>query len=365
MHVSRIELADYRNYRRAALDLTPGATLFIGKNGQGKTNLVEAIVVLATGASHRVSGDAALIHANAESAVIRSELTHGQRTIAVDLQFNRHGANRAQAQGKRIAMRDLPRYAQVVLFAPEDLALVRGEPGGRRRFIDQLAIIQQPRMAAVIADYERVIRQRNALLKSGRNARVTESVESTLQVWDERLVTLGMRIEAARQKIVTDLAPHTAAAYASIAGDEHATELTLQTNVPASEEEFRALVRERRNEEFERAVSLVGPHRDDLLLDLNGLLARHYASHGESWSFALSLKLASAELLRGEAAGDPVLILDDVFAELDVARRDRMAAAIESFEQVLITAAVERDVPEALVTRRVRISAGEVVEHAA
>lgn len=365
MHVSRIELADYRNYERAALDLIPGATLFIGKNGQGKTNLVEAIVVLATGASHRVSGDAALIRASKESAVIRAQLTHGTRTIGVDVQFNRQGANRAQAQGKRIAMRDLPRYAQVVLFAPEDLALIRGEPGGRRRFLDQLATIRQPRMAAVIADYEKVVRQRNALLKSGRGSRITDSVVQTLQVWDERLVTLGLRIEAARQQIVTDLAPHVARAYAAIAGDEHATELQLQTNVPASEEEFRALLDARRSDEFERAVSLVGPHRDDLHLDLNGLLARHYASHGESWSYALSLKLASAELLRGEAAGDPVLILDDVFAELDSTRRQRMADAIGSFEQVLITAAVEGDVPEDLVTRRVRIRSGEVVEDAA
>lgn len=363
MHVSRIELADYRNYERAALDLGPGSTLFIGKNGQGKTNLVEAIVVLATGASHRVAGDAALIRAGAESAVIRSQLTHGQRTIGVDVQFNRQGANRAQAQGKRIAMRDLPRYTQAVLFAPEDLALVRGEPGGRRRFLDQLAIIRQPRMAAVIADYERVIRQRNALLKSGRGTSDVRAIESTLQVWDERLVTLGLRIEAARQQLVTELDPHVADAYAAIAGDDHATRLELQTNVPADAQGFADLIQERRKDEFDRAVSLVGPHRDDLHLDLNGLLARHYASHGESWSYALSLKLASAQLLRGEAAGDPVLILDDVFAELDATRRSRMAEAIGTFEQVLITAAVESDVPDGLISRKVRISAGEIVDY--
>lgn len=365
MHVSRIELTDYRNYERAVLDLEPGATLFIGKNGQGKTNLVEAIVVLATGASHRVAGDAALIRATAESAVIRSQLTHGTRTIGVDLQFNRQSANRAQAQGKRIAMRDLPRYTQAVLFAPEDLALVRGEPGGRRRFLDQLAIIRQPRMAAVIADYERVIRQRNALLKSGRGTSDIRAIESTLQVWDERLVTLGLRIEAARQQLVGELDPHVAAAYASIAGDDHATKVQLQTNVPAEAQEFAELIQARRKDEFDRAVSLVGPHRDDLHLDLNGLLARHYASHGESWSYALSLKLASAHLLRGEAAGDPVLILDDVFAELDATRRGRMADAIGTFEQVLITAAVESDVPEGLVSRTVRISAGKIVDDGA
>ena len=362
MHVSRIELADYRNYVSAQLPLAPGPTLFIGRNGQGKTNLVEAIVVLATGSSHRVAGEAALVRADQDSAIIRSELTNGSRTIAVDVQLQRKGANRAQAQGRRIPMRELPRYTHVVLFAPEDLALVRGEPGGRRKFLDDLAVNHQPRLAGVIADYDKVLRQRNSLLKSARQMRLRADDLTTLDVWDDRMITLGMQIEAARQRLVSDLAPHVDTAYRLIAGDEHATELVLETNVPADAGQYRALLAERRRDELERAVSLVGPHRDDLHLQLNGLLARHFASHGESWSYALSLKLASAQLLRGEAAGDPVLILDDVFAELDRVRRERLADAIDDFEQVLITAAVEEDVPPALAGRRIRIAAGAIVE---
>ncbi|HIY64807.1 MAG TPA: DNA replication/repair protein RecF [Candidatus Agrococcus pullicola] len=360
MHVSRIELADYRNYRRAELRLQPGSTLFVGKNGQGKTNLVEAIVVLATGGSHRVPGEAALVRAGADSAIIRSELTHGSRTISVDVQLQRKGANKAQAQGKRIPMRNLPRYAQVVLFAPEDLAIVRGEPGGRRKFLDDLVVHRQPRLAGTIADYEKVLRQRNSLLKSARQTRMRPEDLTTLDVWDDRMVGLGLELEAARQRIVQDLAPHVDHAYQAIAGAEHATRLELETNVPPSADDYRTMLEQRRQDELDRAVSLVGPHRDDLHLQLNDLLARHYASHGESWSYALSLKLASAQLLRGDSAGDPVLILDDVFAELDTTRRDRLASAIEDFEQVLITAAVEDDVPSELANRKIRISDGEI-----
>ena len=365
MHVSRIELADYRNYERAQLQLTPGPTLFVGRNGQGKTNLVEAIVVLATGSSHRVAGEAALVRADQDAAIIRSELTHGERTIAVDVQLQRRGANRAQAQGRRIPMRDLPRYAQVVLFAPEDLALVRGEPGGRRRFLDELAVNRQPLLAGAIGDYEKVLRQRNSLLKSARATRLRPDDLTTLDVWDDRMIALGIEIEAARQRLVADLDPHVDAAYQLIAGDDHATKLELSTNVPPNADEYRALLAQRRRDEIDRAASLVGPHRDDLHLDLNGLLARHYASHGESWSYALSLKLASAQLLRGESAGDPVLILDDVFAELDSTRRGRLADAIDGFEQVLITAAVEEDVPATLASRRIRIKAGAIVADSA
>lgn len=365
MHVSRIELTDYRNYERVKLELDQGPTLFVGQNGQGKTNLVEAIVVLATGSSHRVPGEAALVRAGADAAVIRSGLTHGSRTIALDVQLQRKGANRAQAQGKRIPMRDLPRYAQVVLFAPEDLAIVRGEPGGRRRFLDELVVHRQPRLAGTIADYEKVLRQRNSLLKSARQSRLRPEDMTTLDVWDDRMVGLGLELEAARQRVVHDLSPHVDRAYQLIAGAEHATELELDTNVPPNADDYRALLEQRRQDELDRAVSLVGPHRDDLHLQLNGLLARHYASHGESWSYALSLKLASAQLLRGESAGDPVLILDDVFAELDSARRSRLANAIDDFEQVLITAAVEEDVPTELVDRRIRITGGEIVEDSA
>lgn len=362
VRVGRLELIDFRNYERAVLELDAGTTVFLGSNGQGKTNLVESVVVLASGSSHRVAGDEPLVRQGAASAIIRSELHHGERMIAVDVQLQRAGANRAQANGRRIPMRDLPRYAQVVLFAPEDLALVRGEPSGRRSFLDRLAAQRLPRMAAVQAEYEKLVRQRNALLKSARMRGVSAAESASLTAWNERLVMLGLEIANARADLVQELQPLVAAAYAGIAGEEQQVALALETNVPGSAEEFHAALAARQADECERGVSLVGPHRDDLALQLNGLLARQYASHGESWSMALALKLAAAQLLRQESsAGDPVVILDDVFAELDAARRERLVTAVHDFEQVLVTAAVEGDVPQSLTHRTVRIRRGEVV----
>lgn len=357
MRVSRLALTDFRNYETADVALEPGANLVVGRNGQGKTNLVESLVWIATGSSHRVPTDAALIRAGQERAIVRCTVTNDERSFQLDVELNARGANRAQANGSGVRIRDLPRYLQAVLFSPEDLALVRADPAGRRRFLDELAVMRQPRLAGVHSDLDKVLRQRNSLLKSARAARLRPDELTTLEVWDARLVDLGLEVLRTRQQLVADLAPH-------VAGDEHLAEIALVTNVPEDAEGFRALLAQRRRDELERGVSLVGPHRDDLDLQLNGLLARHYASHGESWSFALALKLASAELLRDGRGGDPVMILDDVFAELDAGRRQRLAEAAAAFEQVLITAAVEEDVPDALRDRRIRIVAGEVVADA-
>ena len=385
MFVSHLELADFRNYETASVELVPGPNLFVGSNGQGKTNLVESINYLATLGSHRVSSDQALIRQGRDSAIVRARLAHAGRQVLVELQLNRQGTNRAQVNRAPAKPRDLPRNMQAVLFAPEDLAIVRGEPSGRRRFLDQLLVQLTPRMAGVLSDYDRVLRQRNTLLKSARAARVPTSGLTTLDVWDERLVDLGSEIIEARGSLVSALRPFVAEAYAAIAGEVHEAELaselsilgarpddetevdasTVRSEIDAAEATsafMEALARNRRAE-LERGLTLAGPHRDDLLLRLNGLPARGYASHGESWSFALSLRLASAALLRAESpAGDPVLILDDVFAELDEARRRRLADAVQGYEQVLITAAVESDVPEPLAAHVVRIRSGRILD---
>jgi DNA replication and repair protein RecF len=382
--VSRLSLTDYRNYESAELELPAGPTLLVGSNGQGKTNLVEAIGYLSTLGSHRVSNDAALIRSGRDAAVIRARLEHGDRGMLLELQLNRSGANRAQVNRGAVKPRELPRYISTVLFAPEDLALVRGEPAGRRRFMDQLLVQLTPRLAGVFADYERVVRQRNTLLKSARGARLAESGLSTLEIWNERLIDLGSEIIEARGVLVTRLRPHVADAYRAIAGADQRAELAGELSIfgaqpdenPAVEDAavrseitageavaaFSAALAGRRRAELDRGITLVGPHRDDLLLTLNDLPARSHASHGESWSFALALKLASAALLREDSpAGDPVLILDDVFAELDSNRRGRLAAAVEGYEQVLITAAVLADVPAELATHVVQISDGRIL----
>ncbi|KQQ93518.1 recombinase RecF [Leifsonia sp. Leaf325] len=391
MRIAHLSLTDYRNYERAEVSFDAGPTLIVGRNGQGKTNLVEAIGYLATLSSHRVSNDQPLIRAGRDAAIIRARLQSSDRELLAELQINRVGANRAQLNRGVVKPRELVRYCHSVLFAPEDIALVRGEPSGRRRFLDELLVQRIPRMAGVMSDYERVVRQRNTLLKSARASGLRDAKLSTLDIWDERLVVLGSEIIAERLNLIDRLQDPLRAAYQSVAGDDQVPRLVPALSIDGSgagEEgdisdavpsetgsaprgasvteiasRFRDMLARLRGRELDRAITLVGPHRDDIVLMLNALPAKGYASHGESWSYALALKLASAELLRHDfASGDPVLILDDVFAELDQARRRRLADAVTGYEQVLITAAVLDDVPEALAGTVVRIRAGEVVD---
>jgi DNA replication and repair protein RecF len=386
--VTALSLTDFRNYSAAEVELVAGPNLFVGSNGQGKTNLVESLGYLSTLGSHRVSSDQAMIRQGADAAVIRARLRHDGRELLLEVQLNRVGANRAMLNRNEIKVRELPRYVSTVLFAPEDLALVRGEPSGRRRFLDELLMLRTPRVSGVMADYDRVLRQRNSLLKSARASGVREGQLGTLEVWDERLIALGSELIEARGGLIDELRPEVSAAYIAVAGDDHhaalASRLSILGDDPDTEDDvpssasgaspatgltaaeaavrFRESLDRLRRSELDRGVTLVGPHRDDLVLELNGMPARGYASHGESWSFALALKLASAAVLRRESsAGDPVLILDDVFAELDESRRSRLAAAVADFEQVLITAAVFGDVPEQLARHTVRIEAGRIV----
>lgn len=389
MHVTQLALTDFRNYETADIALVPGPNLFVGRNGQGKTNLVESLGYLSTLGSHRVSSDQAMIRAGCDAAVIRARLRNGDRELLAEVQINRSSANRAQINRGGIKPRELPRYFSSVLFAPEDLLLIRGDPSARRRFFDQLIVLRSPRMSAVQSDYDRALRQRNTLLKSARATGIRDSSKlSTLDIWDERLVTLGTEIILSRSQLIAELSGPVRAAYEAVAGadqrpaltprlsiegavddDEgYPSEVSVSADAPASTpdavaEEFRSALASVRRKELERGISLVGPHRDDVLFELNGLPAKGYASHGESWSFALSLKIGAAELLRRDSStGDPVLILDDVFAELDTRRRARLAATVADYEQVLITAAVFDDVPSALAAHTVRIEAGRVVE---
>lgn len=370
MWVRHLNLVDYRNYRSVDVALAGGANLFVGKNGQGKTNLVEALGYLSTLGSHRVSQDQALIRNGADAAIIRARLSHAEREILAEVQINRSTPNRAQINKGVIRPRELPRYFSSVLFAPEDLALVRGEPANRRRFIDQLLILRAPRLAGVIADYERVLKQRNTLLKSARSSGLAGNQLSTLEIWDERLIEFGTVIITERNSLVRELREPMRSAYRAIVDADHGPDVTMELTVPADTDDvqttsdnFRSALASVRRNEMDRGMTLVGPHRDDLHFALNQLPAKGYASHGESWSFALSLKLASADLLRRRSTvGDPVLILDDVFAELDAFRRARLAAAIGDYEQVLITAAVFEDIPESLRAHTVHIHAGTIIE---
>ncbi|MGP3533574.1 DNA replication/repair protein RecF [Microbacterium sp. RD1] len=380
MIVEQLGLVDFRNYAAADVSLVAGPNVFVGRNGQGKTNLVEAIAYLATLGSHRVSADAPMVRDGADAAVVRARLAHGERHVLLELQLNRSGSNKARVNGAAVRTAELPRYAQVVLFAPEDLQIVRGDPSSRRRFADSLLIQRSPRMAGVLADYDRVLRQRTALLKSARARGVRGDALSTLDVWDDKLVSLGTEVIQARLALANDLSAPVASAYSAIAGADHEPRLEWALSVRGGDPEedesdasdidgsssiadqFRTALAARRVAELDRGLTLVGPHRDDLVLRVRGLPVKGYASHGESWSVALSLRLASAELLRAESQlGDPVLILDDVFAELDAGRRSRLADVAAGYEQVIVTSAVEEDVPDGLRARVVRVEAGRIV----
>ncbi|MCL3817136.1 DNA replication/repair protein RecF [Aeromicrobium wangtongii] len=371
MHVSRLVLHDFRSYPQVELALEPGATAFIGSNGQGKTNLVEAIDYLSRLDSHRVSSDAPLVRAGADQAIVRADVVKGDRTALLELEITPGRANRARInRGALPRTRDLVGVLRTVIFSPEDLALVKGDPSDRRKFLDSLLVLRTPRLAGVKADYDRVLKQRNTLLKTARGRRNVEI--ATLDIWDENLARTGAELVAARLALLDALAPHLIDAYQRVAAasaqDRRIVTATYRTSIGLSPEirdqdAIEKLILEelarRRGDELDRGISLVGPHRDDVVLMIGELPAKGYASHGESWSYALALKLASFELLR-EDDDDPVLILDDVFAELDQGRREQLAELVADAEQVLVTAAVADDVPEGLKGHRFRVAGGEV-----
>ncbi|GAA3188843.1 MULTISPECIES: DNA replication/repair protein RecF [Streptomyces] len=386
MHVTHLSLADFRSYARVEVPLEPGVTAFVGPNGQGKTNLVEAVGYLATLGSHRVSSDAPLVRMGAERAIVRAAVAQGDRQQLIELELNPGRANRARInRSSQVKPRDVLGIVRTVLFAPEDLALIKGDPGERRRFLDELITARAPRMAGVRGDYDRVLKQRNTLLKSAALARRHGGRTmdlSTLDIWDQHLARAGAELLAQRLDLIAALRPLTDKAYGQLAPGGGPVGLEYRGSAGEAmarasnrEELYGALLEalgEARKNEIERGVTLVGPHRDDLLLKLGDLPAKGYASHGESWSYALALRLASYDLLRSEGeplqtpegggrrSGEPVLVLDDVFAELDARRRERLAELVAPGEQVLVTAAVEDDVPAALAGRRFAVSGGTV-----
>lgn len=396
MHVRHLTVSDFRSYPTAELPLEPGITTLVGLNGQGKTNLVEAIGYLATLSSHRVSTDQPLVRFGAEQAVIRGAVVRDGRETMLELELNPGRANRARLGRSPVSRpREVLGTLRTVLFAPEDLALVKGDPSERRRFLDDLLVARQPRWAGVRSDYDKALKQRNALLKSaqpllrkGSRRRppprtADEPVDDarasalhTLDVWNEHLAAVGSQLLYARLRLLRDLGPYLAKAYDEVSAGQSDARVSYKSSlresaaaalaageVPEIETlraELLATFEEVRDKEVERGISLVGPHRDDLVLSLGQLPAKGYASHGESWSFALGLKLAAYQLLRHDLGEDPVLILDDVFAELDTGRRERLAAMVADCEQVLITAAVDADVPNSLVGQTFTVTLGEV-----
>jgi DNA replication and repair protein RecF len=375
VYLRHLQVGQFRSWESADLALTPGPTVLVGRNGQGKTNLVEAVGYLATLGSHRVSADAPLVRHGATQAIVRAALRKDERELLVEVEINPGRANRVRVNRAPLPRpRELLGLVKTVLFAPEDLALVRGDPAERRRFLDDLLVSRTPRLAGVRSDYDRVLKQRNALLKTAKLAR--GNALATLDVWDGHLTELGGQLLAARLRLVADLAPYVADSYAGVAGDGadraalgysstvplagDGTPVDPARALPTAEElaaGLRDRIAERRKEEVDRGVTLVGPHRDDLVLHLGPAPAKGYASHGESWSFALAVKLACFGLLRAEG-DDPILVLDDVFAELDTGRRSALAEVAGSAEQTLITAAVADDVPAALRGTRVEVAAG-------
>ncbi|MGA8978222.1 MAG: DNA replication/repair protein RecF [Pedococcus sp.] len=395
MHVRHLTVCDFRSYGTADLPLEPGVTTIVGLNGQGKTNLVEAIGYLASLSSHRVATDQPLVRFGAEQAVIRGAVIRDGRETMVELELNPGRANRARL-GRSPAgrPRDVLGTLRTVLFAPEDLALVKGDPSERRKFLDDLLVARQPRWAGVRGEYDKILKQRNALLKSAAPVlrrgqrrpppRPTDepaddaraSALHTLDIWNEHLATVGSQLLYARLRLLRDLGPYLTSAYDEVSAGQSDARVSYKSSlreaaaaslaageVPEIDQlrsEILATLDELRDREIERGMSLAGPHRDDLVLSLGELPAKGYASHGESWSFALGLKLAAYQLLRHDLGDDPVLILDDVFAELDSGRRERLAAMVVDCEQVLITAAVDADVPSTLAGRTYVVSLGEV-----
>ena len=381
MHVKHLTLSNFRNYETVDFPLATGVNLLVGKNGQGKTNLAEAIFFAATLSSHRVSGYLPLIRKGENKAIVRVLARFEDRENLLELELNTESPNRARInKSDTPRVRDILGYVNAVIFSPEDLDIVKRDPANRRAFIDELIVQLSPRMSAVYSDYERVLKQRNTLLRTAKNMTSGASGLSTLDSWDQSLVKIGSEIIATRFDVAQRIAPYLSEAYAAIADEKNDPSIQLKSSLTSNDSEtdgtdsqlltgdrdeieelYRARLALVRSKEIERGITLVGPHRDDLLLLLGTLPAKGYISHGESWSYALALKLASASLIRKDArAGDPILILDDVFSELDSTRRSRLAGLISHNEQVIITAAVSEDVPSELTATKFKVTAGSL-----
>jgi DNA replication and repair protein RecF len=373
VHVSALSLRDFRSYASLDLSLSAGTTVLVGANGQGKTNIVEAVQYLATSSSHRVATDAPLIRAGCDRAHVGARVHTADRTVMVEVEIVAGAANRAQVNRSPVrSPREVVGLVRTVLFAPEDLAVVKGDPSERRRLLDHLLVQRRPSMAGVRADYDRVVKQRTALLRSAaalrRQGRAASDL-STLDVWDQHLARTGAELVAARLELLHQLRPRARDTYAALAPGSGQVQMRyrssavhedLPADAPTWEQALLDALTAARRDEVERGQCLVGPHRDDVVMTLGDLPARGYASQGESWSLALSLRLASFDLLVAETDSPPVLVLDDVFAELDARRRDHLAERVLDADQVIVTAAVAADVPSSLTGQRWDVNEGQV-----
>ena len=371
MHVISLTAVDFRSYSFVEINLEPGVTTFIGSNGQGKTNLVEAISYCSTLSSHRVSQDLPLVKSDQPRAIVRTGVKYLDRTNWLEVEIWPSKTNKAKLNGSDCKKtKEILGILQTITFSPEDLILVKGDPGDKRHFLDELLVQKSSSYAGVKSDYDRVLKQRNALLKSAGPTRRNnlDSVLATLEVWNDQLVNFGSQIIFARNQIINELLPYVSKSYAELAPTSKALNIKYLPNVATESMTQTDLVvamkeklQERQQDELDRGLTLVGPHRDDMEVMIGELPAKGYASHGESWSVALTLKLASFDLLKATSpAGDPVLILDDVFAELDAARRNQLILRVKNVEQVLITAAVMEDVPKELVGNKLFVNNGKV-----
>lgn len=368
MWVRQVRLTDFRSYEQAVIDIEPGVTVLLGANGQGKTNVVEAIGYASLLASHRVATDGPLVRMGAERAVVGIDAMIDDRSTLIELEINPGRANRARLNRSPVPRpREIVGLVRTVLFAPEDLGLVKGDPGERRRLLDDLLVQRTPRLHGVRAEFDRVLKQRNALLKAWVGG--DSSARDTLDVWDTQYVASAAELTAARGALLDRLTPLAADAYRGISGGE-AGDLGIAYVASCGEQlghdrdDWSALISgalsARRREELARGLTLVGPHRDDVRLTLGPAPAKGFASHGESWSIALALRIAALELMRLDG-DDPVLILDDVFAELDSVRRSAVVTQVLAATQTIITAAVAADVPTGLAQRTLQVTRGSVV----
>ena len=371
MHVISLTAVDFRSYEFVEINLEKGVTTFIGSNGQGKTNLVEAISYCSTLSSHRVSQDLPLVRAGQPRAIVRTGVKYLDRTNWLEVEIWPAKTNKAKLNGSDCKRtKEILGILKTITFSPEDLILVKGDPGQRRHFLDELLIQKSSSYAGIKSDYDRVLKQRNALLKSSGPARRNnlDSVLTTLDIWDEQLVNFGSQIIFSRNEIIKELLPYVVKSYAELAPSSKALNITYQPNVLSETFELLEIVtvmkenlKSRQKDELDRGLTLVGPHRDDVEISIGELPTKGYASHGESWSTALALRLASFDLLKANSpAGDPVLILDDVFAELDATRRNQLILRVKNVEQVLITAAVMEDVPKELVGNKLFVNNSKV-----
>jgi len=357
--ITNLNLTNYRSYTTLDLSLDPGVSIFVGKNGEGKTNIAEAILYLTFLSSHRASGNTPLIKLGNQSAYIRAKVKYPEREILVELEINSDKANRAKVNQNQVrSQKEIFGIVQTIYFSPEDLDIVRGDPGERRRFIDQLLTLRSPRIAGVISDYERAVKQRNSLLK-------TRASIDALNPWDKQVAELGGELITLRMLALDELKPIFNQVYKGISETKPA-EIVYKSSIEnpsLNQRENSEKILERlinnRGAELERGLTLTGPHRDDLLLILGDHLVKGYASHGESWSIALSLKLATYNLLKSDGLS-PILILDDVFSELDEERRERLAEIAKAAEQTIITVAVENDLPKSITGTKYLVRSGMV-----